>query len=307
MSFPMLENPSGDFCYYNGNKIVLSSAEGKTLLEPVSDVVYYESIKIRDGVLMFFENHMLRLLQSIEAKEKFPLDTDVLFDDAMKMLREAEPPVSDGNIRIVITNKGKLIHFSNVVTPPDDSSSKGIAASLMHWERLDPQVKIFHSDYKSAVAVKFEEPTPFGPAFEVLLTDGKGQITEGSRSNFFVLYHGVVYSPPEALILIGITRRYVLLSVRKAGLVYKEALFSLEDLVRMRDESKTHTDSVALFITSSPFDILPVRSVGDEVFLSAQNEDLARISEIYQGIVTHYIQTHPADQVQPEYDSLSDC
>jgi branched-chain amino acid aminotransferase len=303
----MLENPSGDFCYYNGNKTALSSAEGKALLEPVSDVIYYESIKVRDGVLMFFENHMLRLLQSVEAKEKFPIDTDILFDDAMKMLREAEPPVSDGNIRIVVTNKGKLIHFSKVVTPPEDSSSKGIAASLMHWERLDPQVKIFHSDYKSAVAAKFEENTPFGPAFEVLLTDGKGQITEGSRSNFFVLYHGVVYSPPETLILIGITRRYVLQSVRKAGLVYKEAMFSLEDLVRMRDESKSHPDSVALFITSSPFDILPVSSVGEEVFLSAQNQDLARISEIYQGIVTHYIKTHPADQVQPEYDFPTDC
>lgn len=306
MSFPILENPSGNFCYYNGIKIMLSSAEGKALLEPVSDVIYYESIKIRDGVLMFFENHMLRLMQSVEAKEKFSLDTDVLFDDAMKMLREAEPPVSDGNIRIVVTNNGNLIHFSNVVTPPESSSSKGIAASLMHWERLDPQVKIFHSDYKSAVAAKFEENTPFGPAFEVLLTDGKGQITEGSRSNFFVLYHGVVYSPPEPLILIGITRRYVLLSVRKAGLVYKEAMFSLEDLVRMRDESKSHANSVALFITSSPFDILPVSSVGEEVFLSAQNQDLARITEIYQGIVSHYIETHPAEQVQPENDFPSD-
>lgn len=270
-------------------------------MEPVSDVIYYESIRVRDGVLIFFENHMLRLLQSIEAKEKFTLDTDSLFDNAIQMLHEAEPPVRDGDIRIVITNKTKLIHFSRVITPPADSFETGIPASLLSWERLDPQVKVFHSDYKAAVAAKFKEETPFGPPFEVLLSDRKGQITEGSRSNFFVLYHGIVYSPPEALILIGITRRYVLQSVRMAGLVYKEALFSLEDLIRMRDEAMSPKDSVALFITSSPFDILPVHSVDKEVFLSAQNKDLAKISEIYQSIVRHYIESHPSDSIQTEY------
>ena len=300
MSFPMLENPTGDFCYCNGQKVLLSSPEGKALFEPVSDVIYYESIRVREGVLIFFENHMLRLLQSIEAKESFLLDTDILFDTAMKMLSEADPPMRNGDIRIVVTNKTNLIHFSLVVTPPSDSFATGIPVSLMFWERLDPQVKVFRSDYKKAVAAKLSEPTLFGPPFEILLTDRKGQITEGSRSNFFVLYHGVVYSPPEPLILIGITRKYVLTAVRKAGLVYKEALFSLEDLIRMRDESKSPNDSVALFVTSSPFDILPVHSVDEEVFLSALNEDLAKISEFYQSIVCHYIESHPADMIQTE-------
>lgn len=82
MSFPMLENPSGDFCYYNGKKVLFSTAEGQSLrfLEPVSDITYYESIRVKDGVLLFYENHMLRLLTSIEALENFPLDTDVLLN-----------------------------------------------------------------------------------------------------------------------------------------------------------------------------------------------------------------------------------
>ena len=307
MSFPMLENASGDFCYYNGDKVMFTSDLGKSLFEPVSDVIYYESIRVKNGVLLFFENHMLRLLTSIDAKEKFSLDTDVLFDNAMKMLREAEPQVIDGNIRIVVTNRANVIHLSHTVTPPADALAVGVPASVMSWERIDPQVKIFHSDYKAAIADKFKEDTPFGPAFEILLTDHKGQITEGSRSNFFVLYHGVVYSPPENLILIGITRRYVLQALRKAGLVYKEALFTIDDLVRMRGEAKTAQDSIALFVTSSPFDILPIRSVGEEVFASAQNKDLREISEIYQSIVNHYIETHPADQIQPECEPLSGC
>src|ERR1035437_647514 len=300
MSFPMLENPSGDFCFYNGKKVLYSSDGGQSLLNPVSDIIYYESIRVKDGVLLFFENHMLRLLTSIGALENFPLDTEVLYDLSMKLLRESEPQVTDESIRIVVTNCTNLIHFSHGLKVPSDAKENGVTASILNWERLDPHVKVFRDDYKAAVARKFSETTTNGSAFEVLLTDHKDQITEGSRSNFFVLYHGVVYSPPEKLILIGITRRYVLKAVRKAGLVYKESLFSLADLVRMRDEAKDSTDSIALFITSSPFDILPLHFVGEETFQSAQNADLIRISEIYQDIVSQYIESRPADPIQQE-------
>ena len=295
MSFPMLENPSGTYCYYNGRKITLSSDEGQSLCEPISDLIYYESIRIHKGVMVFFENHMLRLMQSIEMKENFELDTEALYDDAVRLIRESDPVVYDGNIRIVITRTSRLIHFSHVFYPSGDLFSHGIATSLLSWERLDPQVKVFRGEYKAAVAASLATETSFGFPYEVLLTDRKGQITEGSRSNFFVLFKGVVYSPPEELILIGITRKYVLQAVREAGLVYKEALFSLADLITMRAGEKGNTESLALFVTSSPFDILPVRSVEDEVFHSAYNSDLAKISEIYQMIVQHYIEARSAD------------
>ena len=300
MSFPMLENPSGDFCYLNGKKVMLASSEGQDLFLPVSDLIYYESIRVRDGVLLFFENHMLRLLQSIDAKEKFPLDTDFLFDHAMQMISEADLPDNKGDIRIVVTNKANLIHFSRVIAPPPEAFKRGVATSLLFWERLEPQVKVFRRDYKAAVADKMSESTPFGLPYEVLLKDSDGKITEGSRSNYFVLYKGTVYSPPESFILIGITRRYVLQAVSMAGLLYREALFSLDDLIKMRDSAGESTDSVAVFITSSPFDILPVYSIGEEQFLSAQNKDLTVISDIYQNIVRHYIETHPADRTQQD-------
>jgi branched-chain amino acid aminotransferase len=295
MSFPMLENPSGTYCYYNGRKISLLSDEGKSLAEPISDLIYYESIRVHKGIMIFFENHMLRLMTSIEMKENFELDTESLYEDAVRLIRESEPVVYEGNIRIVVTHSSRLIHLSHVFYPSIDLFQNGISTSLLSWERLDPQVKVFRGEYKAAVAASLATETSFGFPYEVLLTDQKGQITEGSRSNFFVLYKGVVYSPPEELILIGITRKYVLQAVRDAGLVYKEALFSLADLISMRAGEKGNTESIALFVTSSPFDILPVRSVEDEVFPSAYNADLAKISEIYQSIVQHYIEARSED------------
>ncbi len=302
MSFPMLENESGDFCYLNGQKVMYSSNEGRELSTPVSDFIYYESIRIEDGILLFFENHMLRLLNSIAAKEDFPVDTDVIFDTAMRMLGEAEPPVTEGNLRVVLTHDKTLIHFSHVFYPSEDFVRDGIIANVLSWERVDPQVKILRGEYKAAIASKMSEETPFGLPYEVLLQNSEGKITEGGRSNFFVLYKGVVYSPPEYLILIGITRRYVLAAIRSTGLKLAEGMFSLAELVKMRDEAGSEEEAPALFVTSSPFDILPVRSVGSEVFLSSGNPDLRRISDAYRQIVKAYIVSRSSDKKLGEPD-----
>lgn len=296
MAFPMLENESGDFCYLNGQKVLYSSNEGRELPKPVSDLIYYESIRIEEGILLFFENHMLRLMNSIAAKEDFPVDTDVIFDTAMKMLGEAEPPVTEGNIRVVLTRDKTLIHFSHVFYPSEDLFREGIATNLLSWERIDPQVKILRGEYKAAIASKMNEETTFGLPYEVLLEDKNGKITEGGRSNFFVLYRGVVYSPPEERILIGITRRYVLGAIRNSGLRIAEGMFSLEELQKMRGEENTESNEPALFVTSSPFDILPVRSVGDAVFASSGNSDLKRISASYREIVKAYILSRSSDR-----------
>ena len=295
MSFPMLENPSGEYCYCNGHKVLYTSDEGRSLFEPIDDLIYYESIRFQKGILLFFEDHMLRLLMSIQKKENFQINTEKIYDDAVGLIHEAGLDEEDGNIRVVVTTARILIHLSHVFYPTKDLNRDGIATSVLTWERLDPHVKIFRQAYKMTVAEKLQTPSSFGLPYEVLLTDHSGKITEGSRSNFFVLLKGTVYSPPEELILIGITRKYVLQAVRQAGLVYKEAMFSLEELIALRDSDPNHNGSPALFVTSSPFDILPVHAVENEEFSSAQNMDLHRISEYYQRIVQMYIASHKSD------------
>lgn len=296
MSFPMLENESGDFCYLNGQKVLYSSNEARDLTKPVSDFIYYESIRVEEGILLFFENHMLRLMNSIAAKEGFPVDTDTIFDTAMRMLNEAEPAVTEGNIRVVLTHDKTLIHFSHVFYPSVELYREGITTGVLFWERLDPHVKILRGEYKAAIAAKMSEETLFGLPYEVLLENSEGKLTEGGRSNFFVLSKGVVYSPPEELILIGITRRYVLGAIRNTGFKVEEKMFSLAELVRMRDEAGSADEAPALFVTSSPFDILPVRSIGSEVFQSSANPDLKRISDAYREIVKAYILSRSSDK-----------
>lgn len=288
MSLPMMENPSGEYCFVNGNKVKLVSDEARDLLRPVADTIFYESIRVSEGVLLFFENHMLRLLQSIEAASDFPVDTDSLYDDAMRLIRESDPPVDHGNIRIVVTDKLRLVHLTSVTYPSQELFHQGVVTSQLPWERREPNVKIFRDDYKTAIGKALTCPTKMGMPYEILLANRSGQIIEGGRSNFFVYYHNVIYSAPDDAILIGVTRRYVLQAIKQAGYSWQIGSYTLSELMEMKSE-KDPERTVAVFLTSSPFDILPIRAIDDVMFDSANHEALRRISEQYQSIVSHYI------------------
>lgn len=296
MTFPMLEKPLGDYCYLNDVKTYYYSAEGQNLLKPTDEVIYYESIRFQKKVMLFFEDHMVRLHRSVEAKENFLVDSNRIYETASKMINEAVPEITDGNLRVVLTSRSILIHFSDVYYPTADMYRQGIVASTLSWDRFEPQVKVFRADFKQAVADTFVKATCFGLPYEVLLRDNNGKIYEGSRSNFFVLHNKTVYSPPSSQILIGITRKYVMISLEKAGLAYSEKSFSLEEIVAMRERSAIERTAFALFVTSSPFDILPIRSIDNEEFGSANCPNLQTLSREYQSIVNLYIQSRQSEE-----------
>jgi branched-chain amino acid aminotransferase len=295
MTFPMLEKPLGDYCYLNGVKTHYSSAEGQNLLKPTDEIIYYESIRFQKKVMLFFEDHMVRLHRSVEAKENFPVDSNRIFDTASELINEAVPEKNDGNLRVVLTARSILIHFSDVYYPTVDMYQQGIVTSTLSWDRFEPQVKVFRADFKKAVADTFAKETCFGLPYEVLLRDSNGNIYEGSRSNFFVLHNKTVYSPPASQILIGITRKYVMISLEKAGFEYSEKSFSLDEIVSLREQSVISKTAFSLFVTSSPFDILPVRSIDNQEFESAKCPSLQTLSKEYQSIVSYYIQSRQSE------------
>ncbi len=290
MSFPIIERPKGEYCICNGEKIHYGSETGKLLMSPVEDTIYYESIRFRDYVMVFFEDHMLRLYRSVMAKEAFDFDSELIYEQAEQLIRD-QAEGSDGNLRIVLTRDTSVVHLSDAVYPDPCLFQKGIVAATLEWERVEPQIKVFRGDYKTAVAERLNDRTSYGIPYEVLLVNSDGKITEGSRSNFFVLHGDTVYSPPESTILIGITRKYVMKALSEASLHYEERTFSLDEISKMRDDPSFALADTAVFVTSSPFDILPIASIDDERFLSSENQSLIRISEAYMRILEQYIDT----------------
>lgn len=139
--------------------------------------------------------------------------------------------------------------------PPLADYRDGVAACVVGVPRAaptaaDPSAKTgLHLPHVLAV----REARLHGAA-EALLTDGRGNVTEGASSNLFAVRAGRVITPHLAVgILEGVTRGVVLRLARDLGLPAEEAGIAVSDLPGF-DE---------LFITSTAREILPVTRLGE--------------------------------------------
>lgn len=281
MAYPLMEHLAGEIFYYNGSIYKSSDSLTEELSGPSELRTYYETVRILEGVLLYVEDHMDRLSKSVRSLEDFPVDIEGILRCAAEFVRSAG--IKAGNIRIVLTKSQLLIHQVDIKLPTEAMFAEGINTSLLKWERQTPNVKVFRGDYKNTVNKKFTEENGHGLPFELVLADNEDRIYEGSMSNLFVVKDGKVYSAPDSKILIGITRRRVIEALRRAGTELAEGMFTLEELAG--------TDC-AVFVSSTPFDILPVRYIDDYSFDSADNELLQMISREYKAYTAEYIAAH---------------
>lgn len=277
MAYPLLESPVGSSYYYNGQIVMAGSSMEQELLKPTDLVTYYETVRIKEGVLLYLEDHLARLIKSVKGIEDFPVDTAFIEKECYKFLHEQYPSFKEGNLRIVLTKSDILIHVCEANIPCKEHFEKGIKSSLLKWDRVDPNIKVFRGDYKSAVAEAFAR----SGAYEIVLADSNDKLYEGSKSNLFIVVGNKVYSAPDNKILLGITRNRVMSSMKEAGGELVIDMFSLEELKK--------TEGAALFVSSTPFDILPIASIDDYVFDSANNPLIKRISECYLDQIAKYI------------------
>lgn len=280
MAYPMLESPIGAFYYYDGQFISADSEQASALKTPTDEVTYYETLRVKQGVSLFFEDHLNRLKKSVAGIEAFDVDVDDIHDKSNSFLSEFDPDF-DGSLRIVLTKNHLLIHACEANIPGNELFEQGINTLTLKWERVAPNIKVFRGDYKAAVAAKFSEENAHGKPYELLLTDNEGRLYEGSKSNLFVIKDGVVYSAPDDKILLGITRNRVMRALEASGAELKIGMFTMDEIVQDKD--------AAVFVSSTPFDILPVKYIDGYELNSEHNELLKSIQSSYQRIADEYI------------------
>jgi len=148
-----------------------------------------------------------------------------------------------------------LVVVQPLVGPPARAYRDGVKAAIVGVRRaapeaIDPSAKT-GAHLPNVLAVK--EARDAG-AYEALLLDGRGFVTEGSSSNVFAVFGGSVRTPPLAAgILEGVTRGVVLRLARATGILAEEAPLRPEDL-EAADE---------VFITSTVREIVPVTQFGE--------------------------------------------
>ncbi|MEI6297492.1 MAG: aminotransferase class IV, partial [bacterium] len=227
---------------------------------------------------------LARLRGSLASAGLPPVEPEALAREAAALL--AALPLNEGNLRIVVTDSGRVLHHRRHFYPPEETYATGVPVGMLAWDRVDPSQKAVRSDYKAAVAEKLAREGPFGRYFETLLVSSSGKVTEGSRSNVFFLDLGtrVLRTAPDEDVLLGVTRRHVLEAVRCAGLSVRYEAVAAADVLAGR--------CGVLFLTGTSIGVLPVSSVEGTALGSARNESIAKVRTEYDRIVHEYIEEH---------------
>jgi D-alanine transaminase len=92
-------------------------------------------------------------------------------------------------------------------------------------------------------------------AYEAILVDADGVVTEGSSTNVWIVTEGgaLVTRPPSNEILNGVTRLEIIKLAAEEGVRFEERAFTLEELRRARE----------VFVTSASSFVMPVTEVDD--------------------------------------------
>lgn len=131
---------------------------------------------------------------------------------------------------------------------------QGVDVMVSSWRRMAPDTHAGMSkaggNYVNSGFVTMEA-NDLG-YMEGITLDVNGHVSEGSGENVFVVYRGVIYTPPVgASILLGVNRGFIISLARDLGYEVREQTFPRE-MLYVADE---------VFFTGTAVEVTPVRSV----------------------------------------------
>jgi len=226
----------------------------------------FEGIRVYGGNVFLHQKHIDRLYESAQAiRLEIPLDPS----EMMRAVNEtvAANKIDDGYVRLVVTrgsgtlgldirrtsNPQVIIIADTITLYPEELYENGMdlvtAATIRnHSAALSPRIKSLN--YLNNILAKIEG-TDQG-AVEALMLNHKGEVSECTGDNIFVVKEGVVRTPPpDAGILEGITRNAVIDLARSAGIEVCEATLARHDIY-IADEC---------FLTGTAAEVIPVVSL----------------------------------------------
>jgi branched-chain amino acid aminotransferase len=144
--------------------------------------------------------------------------------------------------------------------------------------RSNPNAKVANLELNTRINQKIKKRN----VFEAILLDDNGFITEGSRSNIFMIKDDLVFTAPLHNVLPGITRSKILEICSQQNYPVKEINLRPEDLVKME----------AVFLTGTSPNVLPVKQINSVCFNSAANPLLIKIMKQYDAMIADYIKIY---------------
>lgn len=215
----------------------------------------YEVIRMVRNTPVFFPDHMERLESSVRNQKKQMLaDIPEIRKNIIKLTKSDRK--KEVNLKIVFNyNKDSsnyLIYYIEPIYPSEEQYREGVKGILYYAERKDPGSKVINHRLRSSIFHKLI----LEKAYEALLVNKKGQITEGSRSNIFFLKNDILYTAPDNVILCGITRKHILNICSENNINVKLICVQADRIA----------DYEAVFMTGTSPMVLPFSHIADNSF-----------------------------------------
>jgi branched-chain amino acid aminotransferase len=242
--------------------------------------VVYEVVRLIDKKLLFFEDHLQRFFDSFQYLD---ITVDLTKNGILQQLKLLidSNDVANGNIKFQINispqkrTQDFYAYFIPHAYPSPEQFQYGVPVSIFHALRLNPNAKVQHIELKQRVeALLKEEKT-----YEAVLVNQKGIVTEGSRSNLFMIKNNQVYTAQDKDVLPGITRKYVLEACRYLNLPILLQPVTLDELFTMD----------ALFLSGTSPKVLPVNSIYETIF-DVRHPQLRNLMKVFDEMIGNNLQ-----------------
>ena len=223
----------------------------------------FEGLRIYGGKVFKLKEHVRRLYSSARAiKLEIPMSQGQMAEAVEMTVKTNEK--RDGYIRLIVTrgagylgldprkstNPQVIIIVDDITLYPPELYENGIEIVTVstirnHPAALSPRIKSLN--YLNNILAQMEAVQ--SGCFEALMLNHKGEVSEGTADNFFLVKDGVVRTPPiDAGILEGITRDTVIELAKSAKIEVQEIALTRFD-VFAADEC---------FLTGTAAEVVPV-------------------------------------------------
>jgi branched-chain amino acid aminotransferase len=249
----------------------------------------YETMRTYNRMPFLYDRHMRRLRQSSER-----IALDVPFDDAAMLswidqTVEAAGELSEAYVRVLHTRGVGDLTYDLKSTPapttviivkpfeayPPRVYNDGIRIALVDMLRNHPRSvnPIIKSNNLMNNALAMQAAYRSG-AEEALMCNYRGELTECSQSNFFLVRGGAALTPKsEAGLLEGVTRAFLFELGKELGIAVREETLMPKDL-ETADE---------MFITSTTRELSPVVNVDGKAVGSGKPGPITKkLTALYQ-------------------------
>src|SRR3989344_3263810 len=197
-----------DFKYFSKNGEIRPIEEA---VIPLSNIEYQygfginETVRVERGSARFLKDRLERLVESARTIGLEHQFTDSMINHSVEKLIERSG-TGTYNLKILIIGGAAPVLYMLPLNPhfPDKKLYRdGVHCITYEYERPFPHAKSLNM-LESYLAYKKAREAR---AYDALLVNNTGCITEGTRTNFFLIRGKTLAFAPEAEILLGVTRK----------------------------------------------------------------------------------------------------